>query len=453
MNFPQPFIESIQTQFDEDEAYRFFQSLESPSPVSFRVNHEKHKALPNLERVKWNEQGYYLEKRPAFFTDPLWHAGGYYVQESSSMIIGTIIGQLKQDYFKSESIHVLDLCAAPGGKSTDIVSQLSEEDLLISNEVIQSRVGVLRENVVKWGYPNHLVSSNDPTDFKRLPAFFDMVVVDAPCSGEGLFRKEPESINHWSMENVNLCHQRQQRIVQDAWDTLATNGFLIYSTCTYNTIENESILKWLTKDKKCESVEIQMELSWGFSRHTIDNHTIFKAFPHLLKGEGFSFFVVRKTELVQSIQTPKKLDQKILDRTNFPLVFGCDGAFIQEQDQLMFRTHPKEVMLLQSKIRLIRSGVEVGNFKREKLIPSHEIAMQIDVNLDYETKEVDWDQAIKYLRCEAFELNAHRKGFTLLRFREVNLGFINHLGNRFNNLYPTHWRLRNNADFKEDSVL
>src|SRR5690606_4280290 len=188
------------------------------------------------EQVQWCDRGYYLANRPQFTLDPLFHAGAYYVQEASSMFIAHIIQTLGLD---KEALFAADVCAAPGGKSTLLNSYLHPNSLLLSNEIIKSRSIILQENLTRWGASNVVVSNNDPSAFRRLPGFFDLLLVDAPCSGSGMFRKDEDAIDEWSEANVKLCSERQQRILSEVLTALKTNGYLIYSTCSYSQEENE----------------------------------------------------------------------------------------------------------------------------------------------------------------------------------------------------------------------
>ena len=228
MNLPIDFQQQMKAQL-KDAYANFEMALQRNSPTSIRINAAKIKNNPNLEAVPWCKQGFYLPQRPFFTADPSFHAGGYYVQEASSMLLEQAIEQ----YVDTDSAVVLDLCAAPGGKSTHLLSLLGEESLLVCNEVIASRSKILKENIQKWGAPNVVVANNDPAHFSKLRHFFDAIVIDAPCSGEGVFRKVPHSTTEWSPANVDLCAKRQRRILADIWDSLKPNGILVYSTCTY----------------------------------------------------------------------------------------------------------------------------------------------------------------------------------------------------------------------------
>src|SRR5260221_5910839 len=270
----------------------FRSAHERPSPTSIRINPLKSNSK-ELEKIPWTDLGYYLDQRPSFTFDPLFHAGAYYVQEASSMFLEQA---LKQTVDLSQPICVLDLCAAPGGKSTHLLSLMSRESLLVSNETIRSRATILAENIQKWGSNNVVVTNNDPEDFGKLEGFFDAIVVDAPCSGEGLFRKDPNAVNEWSEEHIELCVVRQQRIINQVWPSLKKNGVLIYCTCTYNEKENEKNIHWLVEEKKVESVKLKVESEWGVEEVKTKNTYGYRFLPHQVKGEGFFIAVVRKTE-------------------------------------------------------------------------------------------------------------------------------------------------------------
>jgi len=241
-HFPEKFIESLQNAPGFNAA-EFEKAHQKPAPTTIRANPFKHYKPKAGKQIPWCAEGFYLNERPSFTFDPLFHAGCYYVQEASSMFIAHIIKYIKDD--AEGPARVLDLCAAPGGKSTLLSSALNPDDLLVANEIIKTRVPVLADNLTRWGPSNTIVSNNDPKDFSRLKGFFDIVLVDAPCSGSGMFRKDPDAMNEWSEANVNLCHQRQERILADVYPAIAADGYLIYSTCSYSVAENEAVLDWL----------------------------------------------------------------------------------------------------------------------------------------------------------------------------------------------------------------
>ncbi len=272
----------------------------NPKKVSSMVNGEwsinnniQHSPLAIHQKIPWSSQGYYLKERPSFTFDPSFHAGSYYVQEASSMFLEEV---LKQTTDLTKPLRVLDLCAAPGGKSTLIQSLISIESLLVSNEVIKSRANILEENIIKWGATNVVITNNDPKDFSRVENYFDVIVIDAPCSGSGLFRKEPEAINEWSEENVNLCNQRQQRIIADVWNSLKQDGILIYSTCSFSQKEDEDILDWIGDEFSVDSLQLAINKDWNIveTNSSKKNYFGYRFYPDKLKGEGFFIAALQK---------------------------------------------------------------------------------------------------------------------------------------------------------------
>ena len=262
-------------------------ALETKPPTSVRVN-DKIAYQPSSENVAWCKSGYYLDERPLFTADPLFHAGVYYVQEASSMFLEQAVKQ----YFPMADT-VLDLCAAPGGKSTLLSQTLAESSLLVSNEIIRSRAYILAENLIKWGNPNVVVTNNEPKDFAILGGFFDAIVIDAPCSGEGMFRKDAGAVEEWSEYNVTLCAARQTEIVSSVWDALKTDGILVYSTCTFNREENEENVQWICNELGAEVLSIDLQGNSDITKSDFG----YRFYPHKTKGEGFfisvlSFFPV-----------------------------------------------------------------------------------------------------------------------------------------------------------------
>ncbi len=214
------------------------QAHEQAAVTSVRLNPRKAAAPSFIQTgaVPWCGAGRYLSERPVFTLDPLFHAGAYYVQEASSMFVQHAVESLVD--LNGPALRVLDLCAAPGGKSTLLAGLLRDEDLLVSNEVIQARAAILAENMSRWGQMNTWVSQNDPKDFAALGAYFDIMLIDAPCTGSGLWRKDEAAMDEWSPEHVKLCSERQKRIVADALPALKPGGLLLYATCSYSPEEN-----------------------------------------------------------------------------------------------------------------------------------------------------------------------------------------------------------------------
>ena len=260
---PTDFIENLHELLLPSEVQQLCQALETTPVTSIRLN-DKIDYLTfecDTDEVPWHEEGYYLSERPQFTLDPLFHAGCYYVQEASSMFVENVL----QQYVSRDSV-VLDLCAAPGGKSTLISQFLGDEGLLVSNEVVRQRVFILSENIQKWGNGNTVVTHNQAADFgMRLPGVFDCMLVDAPCSGEGMFRKDDGAISEWSQENVDACVVRQRKILQDAWDALRPGGILIYSTCTFNPWENEDNVAWIAETLGADVLNVAVDPLWGIT--------------------------------------------------------------------------------------------------------------------------------------------------------------------------------------------
>jgi len=330
-NWPSDFIRRIRDQFPAT-ADDFVEALNFDARVSIRLNKQKFDSIPELPTVPWSNQAYFLEQRPVFALDPLWHAGAYYVQEASSMFLEQAFQQIQTDGSKM----VLDLCAAPGGKSTHLNSLINDKDLLVSNEVIRSRVPILIENLSKWGHSNFMVSNSDARQFGDLGPLFDVLVIDAPCSGEGLFRRDPEAAKEWSLENANLCSVRQRRILAESWPCLKQGGYLIYSTCTFNPAENEENLNWLRSQGGFESVRIPLQEEWNVNE--IDNNGIYgyRFLPHKVKGEGFFLSILKKTEQTEPVHFPKKLKTRLQRPTSMPdgwLQSTTDKTFFQHNDQ------------------------------------------------------------------------------------------------------------------------
>lgn len=448
--FPHEFEERLRLQRGHD--WQSFSAIHGePSPVSIRLNPEKtkdHTALfkqqlaQNIEAVPWTKHGYYLSERPSFTLDPAFHAGAYYVQEASSMLLELAI---LQHVNSSEEIRVLDLCAAPGGKSTHILSLLSANSLLVSNEVIRSRATILAENITKWGHANVVVSNNDPEDFQKLKGFFDVVVVDAPCSGEGLFRKDAEAMKEWSVENANLCAMRQQRIVHDVWPALKENGILIYCTCTYNPEENNRNIERFAQELHAEVLPLNINTNWGVQ--ALDYG--YQCFPDKVKGEGFYIAILQKKEeqIIGRMRSAKTVFTKV---PNAALRFqewlsNNEIKLTQFREFLLALPSEQEeaIAFVCSHLKTVSAGTTLGTFKHEKLIPDHALAMSTVLNKkNFPQVQVSYEEAIAFLRKDVFWQEGLTKGFSLIQYGDFTLGWANVLDNRLNNLYPAEWRIR-----------
>lgn len=442
---------SLPKEFEESMRHKlgstfpqFIESLNRPSPVSIRVNPAKEYDLSG-ESVAWSSFGKYLLERPIFTLDPAFHAGAYYVQEASSMFLEQAITQAVDC---SKPLRVLDLCAAPGGKSTHLLSLLHPDSLLVSNEVIRSRASILAENIQKWGNSNVVVTNNDPEDFSKLEGFFDVIVVDAPCSGEGLFRKDPGAAHEWSPANVELCSKRQRRILEDVWPALKNNGVLIYSTCTYNELENEENIKWIRENHSIESLHLEIDSSWGIEVIQENNLVGYRFFPHLVKGEGFFLSAFRKKDSQHEvrIKTKNRLtvpSKKIQEQIDNWVSIASQKYYVWNDVINCIPAHQfDEIEFLIYQLRIVTAGTHMATIKHEKLIPEHAFALSNYLNKsNFQNIEVSLEVALQYLRKDPIQLHASR-GFGLITYQQLPLGWVNILDNRVNNLYPKEWRIR-----------
>jgi 16S rRNA C967 or C1407 C5-methylase (RsmB/RsmF family)/NOL1/NOP2/fmu family ribosome biogenesis protein len=445
--FPTNFLDSLAAEpgFDRENFIDTHQN--NVSPTSIRANPFKKTTLKTDEQVPWCPEGFYLDTRPSFTFDPLFHAGSYYVQEASSMFISHILKYIKT----AEPVNILDLCAAPGGKSTLLNSAMTPDDLLVANEIIKTRVPVLADNLSRWGTANTIVTNNDPKDFNRLTGFFDIILVDAPCSGSGMFRKDPAAMDEWSEANVNLCHQRQERILADIYPALAEDGYLIYSTCSYSHQENEDILDWLCTEFELETVRIPINKEWGIveTQSTEKKAWGYRFYPGKVKGEGLFASVLKKKESSGSLLSFKNNRNQKLEKNEFELVKPyindpTDYYFFKVNDDWLAinNQHKESLNLLQHHLYIKKSGVRIGKLAGRDLIPDHELALSNIVNKDAVSQtELDYDQAILYLRRENLVIAEAKKGWSLMTFEGLAMGWAKLLPNRINNYYPKELRI------------
>ena len=399
MQLPEDFKRETRLVMGDERFNRFMGAFDEEPPVSIRLNPRRH--IPHStfhiphstfhipqERIPWCEEGYYLAGRPQFTFDPLFHAGCYYVQEAASMFVTHIIRSVDIPTPK----RALDLCAAPGGKSTALLSVLPDDCTLVSNEPISNRAQILLENITKWGYPNSMVTNNYPRDFRKAKLTFDLILCDVPCSGEGMFRKDPATIGEWSQQNVEKCWRLQREIVADAWECLAPGGLLIYSTCTFNLKENEENVRWILENFDAEALDIPIDPSWNITGSLLEGFTapVYRFIPGITRSEGLFVCAIRKRGTRnEDTLTKEKLEKtrclKVLDPSN---------------------------LLPPSSILLPR------------------------INIDY-------PEALKYLRGEALVLPADTpRGIVNITYKGIVLGPAKNIGNRANNLYPKAWRIK-----------
>lgn len=442
---PSALIQSLKNNFQFEEK-AFFEIHETGDQVtSIRINPYKvHDVFDENMPVPWCPDGRYLSERPAFIADPYFHAGCYYVQEASSMFLHQILTQ-EGDLDKKR---ILDLCASPGGKSTLISSLINEGSVLVSNEIIKTRVPALVDNLSKWGPSNIFVSNNDPKDFKRLEGFFDIMVVDAPCSGSGMFRKDPKAINEWSENAVMLCSQRQQRILADSYATLKKGGLLVYSTCSYSHQENEDIADWLCDEFDLSPVKITINSDWGIVETASSKHQApgYRFYPHKLKGEGFFVTCFRKNDNTiednrskLKAEYPSAKEEEILKKWVNPT--GQKFIKINEEFFAVSAAGADCLNFLQSKLYLKKSGTRLGKIAGKDFIPDHELALSLIVHPDVQRVHLTREQALTFLKKDELKIDADRKGWTLVCYNGQPLGWAKVLANRVNNYYPKELRI------------
>jgi tRNA and rRNA cytosine-C5-methylases len=545
---PAKFIDYLIEAAGSRIAATVLKAIRSGTPeVSIRINPMKVSDpaaldLPLAEHIPWCKDGYYLSKRPNFTLDPALHAGAYYVQEPSSMSL-SVLEPIFRDLRPRE---ILDLCAAPGGKSTHIISMamrhssvyssshssfhltahssdhssanssdhlsdhssanssnhlsdhltahssdhssanssdylsdhssslLSEiagnnlsfvnnpQDIYLPritcNEVIKSRAAILNENVTKWGVNSVNVTSKDPENFAREGSTFDLILVDAPCSGEGMFRKDPDAISEWSEENVKLCAARQRRILSDIWDALVPGGILIYSTCTFNKYENDDNLRWLKSEIGACSFSFFNAQELESSGVVITPEGGFQFFPGVVRGEGFYFAVVRKPfdkngeftvfperERFLGVNSEKVNSEKVnSDKLRVNREKGVSDKLKVKSEKgrgEKYRNGEKDWKKQFDKKR---------DFSQNPLntipeLPEHQLALSVNYEYehDWPSVELSKEDALKYLSRNTINLDKNApKGYFRVTYKGLGLGFVKNLGSRANNLYPMNWRIR-----------
>ena len=388
---PAEFISYTRRLMGEERFERYLQSFEEEAPVSIRLNPKRPAGEPiDGEQVPWCRHAYYLKKRPNFTMDPLFHAGCYYVQEAASMFLDEVLRQLLTI---NSHLLTLDMCAAPGGKSTLLRSALPEDCVLYSNEPIRNRANILSENMQKWGWDNSIVTNKYPKDYSRSKLRFDVILCDVPCSGEGMFRKDEATIREWSPQNVEKCWRLQREIVSDAWECLNEGGLFIYSTCTFNTKENEENIRWILENHEAEVLKMETKPEWNITGSLLEGFTepVYRFIPGISRGEGLFMCVLKKRKKSTESANYSHVGNKIFPRW--------------EQNIPTLGTNNKP-------------------------------EVKFSVALSYQ-------QAIAYLRGEALVLSDETPcGIIEVTFMGIPLGQVKNIGNRANNLYPKPWRIK-----------
>jgi len=428
------------------ESEDFFRALSRPAPVSVRLHPLKKIQLEEISGgVKWYAGGKYLTHRPVFTLDPAFHAGAYYPQEASSMLIGTAIQQL----MPSAPLLALDLAAAPGGKSTLLAELLPSGSLLVANEVIRTRYQQLRYNLLKWGYPQVITSNHDPRDFRELTGFFDLLLLDAPCSGEGLFRKTPEARAEWSLDQVRHCSLRQRRILEDALPLLKPGGILLYSTCTYNAEENQNQVDWM-QGLGMALCPLRFKPEWGIA----DTGKGYQCYPHRLAGEGFFLAALRKGDGPSSptyeahgrYQRMERKEEGLLKAWLDERIEWAGYTGAKEQFYALPRACAAPAENVLARLRRSQPLLELGRRKGKQLIPAAGLALSLFASPAVEKVALSRRDALRFLKKELNHLPEPHLGWGLATYGGLGLGWFKGLPTRINNYYPTAWRIRMNLD-------
>lgn len=448
MILPEEFYSIMDKQIGAFEAGLLKKALTSDAPVSVRTNPFKNHSFSGQNRVPWCDHGIYLDKRPVFTLDPEFHAGSYYVQEASSMFLWHILKSLDL----SKEINILDLCAAPGGKATLAATWLGGKGMLMANEVVRSRANVLKYNIMKEGHSNVLVTSAQPADLARLGPVFDIVICDAPCSGEGMFRKDPEAISHWSVQNVAACAIRQRSVVGDILPALKHGGHLIYSTCTFNNEENIHNADYFAREFGLENVSVQIQDSWGITPVVGKKITGYQFFPHRVSGEGFFCAVMQKTSAADN--AARNLRSKV------PGLVALQGkaseilsSWIEGEGMVCFEGNDGNIhavpqsgfelaeSVFRNKIYMLYAGITAGKLTKNVFIPDHSLALSNNLSHDVPRTVLSKEEALLYLKKELKSVDSGLKGWSVATFNKNSIGFLKNLGDRINNYLPVEYRI------------
>lgn len=456
MRLPEQFISRMQRELGVAEAEALCAALETEPSTSVRLNPAKMAEQKwGGGRVAWSDYGYLLGERPAFTLDPDFHAGAYYVQEASSQFAGYIVSMAVGGAEACKGLRVLDMCAAPGGKSTHYATLVGERGLVVANEINRSRAAVLADNARKWGLGNMVVTCNDSARVADFEEWFDVVAVDAPCSGEGMFRKSDEACEQWSEANVAMCAERQWEILQNAFRSLKPGGVLLYSTCTFNRTEDEDVVGRACEEFGDELLavdDIPIGDDWGVVTGREGVFQTFRFFPHRLTGEGMFMAVARKAGLATSRRRMPKARRKVMEAVDKRTAQEL-SRWVKESEQMRFfaagdtlygcrKEHYDEVEALAGTLAVIYSGVAMGQVFKGKLKPDGALALYAGVNHDaVACCEVDEQEALKFLRKQDMDAAQFSEGVNMVLYGGRPLGFVKRVGARVNNMYPNSLRI------------
>ena len=473
MTLPEDFINLVGPVMGQRLFAGLRRGLDAEPVVSIRLNAVKRPAAGlrvdgACECVEWCKDGFYLETRPNFTFDPMMHAGMYYVQEASSMFLDHVLRRC----LDSRPVRMLDLCAAPGGKSTVARAVLPQGSLLVSNEPLRPRAQVLAENMQKFGHPDVIVTNSYPQDFGRSGLCFDVMLADVPCSGEGMFRKDSEAVAAWSMQAVEKCSALQRVIVAEAWPCLRPGGLLVYSTCTFNTKENEENVKFICEELGADVIDVGAEASWGITGSLLSGFDVpvYRFIPGITKGEGLFMAVMRKHGQAgssiagddeETSGNVRKAGKSLLRRNKNTVKPRFDNV---KPNPARWLASPEEYevtvcgdiltavprswidtyVIAEAGLKVMTAGVPLGKIKGKDVIPAQGLALSAAFSADaFCPADLDYYGAINYLRREAVILPPQMpRGYILVRYKGMPLGFVKNIGNRANNLYPAEWKIK-----------
>ena len=460
MQLPEDFIKQTEPLFKAGLWHDYVSAFDDRPPVSIRLNPLKVTGMGVSESlcaggVPWCTDGIYLTDRPNFTFDPLLHAGLYYVQEASSMFLDRVLRR----YVSDGPVKMLDLCAAPGGKSTVARAALPAGSLLVSNEPIRSRAQILAENIMKYGHPDVIVTNNYARDITRSKLMFDVVVADVPCSGEGMFRKDEGAVSEWSVANVEKCWRLQREIITDIWPCLHDGGLLVYSTCTFNTKENEENVRFICDELGAESLPVDIDDKWMITGSLLNGFSepVYRFIPGRTCGEGLFMAVLRKHGSRQSepARGKDKKSKRIRNEKSSAVLKADCLQWITTADDyrqvvsdtsvsLIPKLWSADYDLAAAGLNIMTAGVHAGEIKGRDVNPTQALALSSVLRLDaFPAVELDYASAIDYLRREAMAMpEGTPRGHVLVTYKKHPLGFVKNIGNRANNLYPAEWKIR-----------
>lgn len=475
MNLPVDFINSMQNLLPDMEAESFLHAMQQPPAVAVKINRRKPVSVSDIirsfpadnllpdevavEKVGWCASGFYLPTRPQFTLNPLLHAGCFYVQDPSSMIYEALTELAVGILDSTRPLRVLDLCAAPGGKTTSIINALPDGSLMVANEINPQRAAVLRENLAKWGYPDTIVTNSSSDAFAGFPALFDIIAVDAPCSGEGMMRKDEIARSQWSHGLIRQCSSMQKEILENAVKALRPGGMLIYSTCTFNREENEEQAQWLIDSCGLRPVSLPANMIESTHRALNSDLPALRFMPHTTRGEGLFVIMLQKPDGEENLQAnfytesprmrkkgkngrekniPSDIDSLVNIPDSRPLEIKDDISLLSPN---LFQLHDT----LNKKVRVIAAGVNAATLKGRGVMPTTQLALSTVYNRsDFDNIDLDRDSSLSYLRHETLPGYPDLpSGYMTVSYSGHPLGFIKNIGSRSNNLYNKDWKIRN----------